>query len=157
MDLNSYKTIRLFLLLIFLFQTNMANATQQVRFWPNVKSWVYWLDSINPEEISNTDYDLAVIDYSVDGSESGRFSKNQIEKLKIKPDGGRRYILAYMSIGEAENYRYYWNEKWLETKPAWLDKENPDWKGNYKVRYWNKDWQRIIFGDWISCISMTMK
>jgi cysteinyl-tRNA synthetase len=28
--------------------------------------------------------------------------------------------------------------------PDWLDKENPNWKGNFKVRYWHKDWQDII-------------
>ncbi|NPA44475.1 MAG: hypothetical protein GXO49_02970, partial [Chlorobi bacterium] len=53
----------------------------------------------------------------------------------------------YMSIGEAENYRYYWQEEWNTNKPEWLDKENPDWEGNYKVWYWNKDWQNIIYGN----------
>ena len=57
-----------------------------------------------------------------------------------------------MSIGEAEDYRWYWDERWIRGKkltknaPTWLDKLNPDWKGNYKVRYWNEDWQTIICG-----------
>lgn len=55
-------------------------------------------------------------------------------------------VIAYMSIGEAEEYRYYWNENWSEGSPEWLEKENPQWDGNYKVRYWNKNWQDIIFG-----------
>jgi cysteinyl-tRNA synthetase, unknown class len=25
-----------------------------------------------------------------------------------------------------------------------LDKENPNWPGNYKVKYWHSDWQNII-------------
>lgn len=25
--------------------------------------------------------------------------------------------------------------------------ENPEWKGNYKVQYWNADWKSIIFGN----------
>jgi len=29
--------------------------------------------------------------------------------------------------------------------PSWLDKENPDWPGNYKVRFWDSGWQAIIF------------
>lgn len=24
--------------------------------------------------------------------------------------------------------------------------ENPEWRGNYKVRYWDNDWQNIIYG-----------
>ncbi len=66
----------------------------------------------------------------------------------------KKVLLCYMSIGEAEDYRFYWNESWDadhdgvpdEGAPDWLDLENPDWPGNYKVRYWNEDWQQIIFG-----------
>jgi len=28
-----------------------------------------------------------------------------------------------------------------------LDAENPDWEGNYKVKYWNTGWQSIIYGN----------
>jgi len=52
-----------------------------------------------------------------------------------------------MSIGEAEDYRYYWQSGWKVGNPSFLDKENPNWKGNYKVRYWDKDWQNIIYGN----------
>ncbi len=52
-----------------------------------------------------------------------------------------------MSIGEAEDYRYYWQTSWSTTKPAWLDAENPEWKGNYKVKYWYSDWQKLIYGN----------
>ena len=51
-----------------------------------------------------------------------------------------------MSIGEAEDYRYYWREDWVAEPPSWLADENPDWPGNYKVRYWDTDWQSIIYG-----------
>jgi cysteinyl-tRNA synthetase len=27
----------------------------------------------------------------------------------------------------------------------WLGPSNPDWPGNYKVRYWNPAWQRIVY------------
>ncbi|MEE8372615.1 MAG: endo alpha-1,4 polygalactosaminidase [Dehalococcoidia bacterium] len=53
--------------------------------------------------------------------------------------------IAYMSIGEAEDYRYYWQEEWGSSSPSWLAEENPDWTGNYKVRYWDPVWQRIIY------------
>ena len=52
-----------------------------------------------------------------------------------------------MSIGEAEDYRYYWQTDWTSTKPDWIEAENPDWEGNYKVKYWETEWQNIIYGD----------
>ena len=66
--------------------------------------------------------------------------------LKRKPDGSRRTVLAYLSIGEGEDYRFYWRPDWEASPPAWLKGENPDWAGNFAVRYWDKDWQALIFG-----------
>jgi cysteinyl-tRNA synthetase len=52
-----------------------------------------------------------------------------------------------MSIGEAEDYRYYWQSDWEVGNPDWLAEENPDWEGNYKVKYWDSDWQSIFYGN----------
>ena len=54
--------------------------------------------------------------------------------------------IAYISIGEAEDYRYYWNETWYENPPDWLGRENPDWPECYAVKYWYDEWKQIIFG-----------
>ena len=43
-------------------------------------------------------------------------------------------------------YRYYWQPSWKHRKPLWLAAENPEWKGNYKVKYWSAQWKRIIYG-----------
>ena len=56
-------------------------------------------------------------------------------------------VVCYMSIGEAEDYRYYWQNDWKPNNPSWIEKENPAWKGNYKVRYWEQEWQDVIFGN----------
>jgi cysteinyl-tRNA synthetase len=64
----------------------------------------------------------------------------------MKHGGQRRIVLSYLSIGEAEDYRNYWNEEWYVEPPAWLRLENKDWKGNYEVLYWDKNWQNIIYG-----------
>lgn len=73
------------------------------------------------------------------------FTADEINRLKIKQNGGKRLVICYMSIGEAEDYRFYWQSNWNSNKPEWLD-ENPSWKGNYKVKYWNSDWKNIIYG-----------
>ena len=59
-------------------------------------------------------------------------------------------VIAYISIGEAEDYRPYWRKEWgrkgklTAVAPAWLGVENPEWKGNYRVKYWNAEWQTIM-------------
>lgn len=107
-------------------------------------SWAYQLQSIDIEELKNSDYDWLVIDYSKEGDDNTAFSSSEITSIREGKSG--RKILSYISIGEAEDYRYYWDENWLSNSPSWLDKENPDWEGNYKVQYWDSDWQDIILG-----------
>lgn len=63
-----------------------------------------------------------------------------------------RKVIAYLSIGEAEDYRAYWHREWDANRdgkpdagaPAFLLAQNPEWKGNYRVKYWQVDWQKII-------------
>jgi cysteinyl-tRNA synthetase len=100
---------------------------------------------LTTEAIGATAYDLVVMDYSADGSDEAAFSAAEIAALQHSP-GGEKIVLAYMSIGEAEDYRFYWQEGWRPGDPAWLDEENSDWVGNYKVRYWEPGWQAIVYG-----------
>jgi len=94
--------------------------------------------------VSETDYDLLIIDIFHDGK---AWSSGEVEQFKQKAGGGRRLVISYMSIGEAEDYRYYWSSLWEYDKPHWMAGENPDWDGNYKVRYWDPEWKRIIYGN----------
>ena len=109
-----------------------------------VDDFLYQLQNLDLTGIGDTAYDLVVMDYSADGGESGEFTAAQIDALKHSP-GGAKIVLAYMSIGEAEDYRFYWQAGWTPGNPVWLDAENPDWEGNYKVRYWDPGWQTIVF------------
>ncbi|CAM3075960.1 endo alpha-1,4 polygalactosaminidase [Streptobacillus ratti] len=91
--------------------------------------------------LKNTDFDILLIEPSINGK---FFSKNQIENLKKKSSGNRRLVIAYFSIGEAEDYRYYWEKSWNDKYPDWIVEENKDWSGNYIVKYWNNEWKKII-------------
>jgi cysteinyl-tRNA synthetase, unknown class len=115
---------------------------------PAINSWAYQLAEIDPNVIAGLDVDLAVIDYSADGDDRTAFSGDDVRQMKARPNGRQKLLVSYMSIGEAENYRYYWQAGWSKpaTRPAWLDAENKDWEGNFKVRYWDPQWQAIIFG-----------
>ena len=108
-----------------------------------IGSFLYQLQEIDLAAIARTCYDLVVIDYSADGSEHGEFAAEQIAKLAESPTG-HKIVLAYLSIGEAESYRFYWKPEWRPGHPFWLDAENPSWDGNYKVRFWVAEWQRIV-------------
>ena len=107
----------------------------------SVDSWGYQLQNADPDLIASSGFDLVVIDYSRDGTEAEKYSYDEIELIKeagIIP-------IAYISIGEAEDYRFYWSEEWYTNPPDWLGNENPDWEGNYAVRYWYREWKNIIF------------
>ncbi len=103
----------------------------------SVDDFLYQLQNIDLGAIGKTAYDLVITDYSSNGGEDGEFT------LKHSP-GGPKIVLAYMSIGEAEDYRFYWLSDWENTGPKWLAAENTNWPGNYKVRYWDPDWQSIV-------------
>ena len=77
-----------------------------------------------------------------------RWERAELEAIR----GGQsqRKVIAYISIGEAEDYRPYWRKEWgkqgrlTAAAPGWLGTENPEWKGNYRVKYWQADWQKLI-------------
>ena len=117
------------------------------------KSWGYQLSGLDPKALAASPYDVLVIDYSRDGSDAQALTPADLELIKTKPDGTKRVVLCYLSIGEAESYRYYWKWYWRSLwilpnpfAPNWRAKLNGDWGGNYAVRYWDDAWQQIILG-----------
>jgi cysteinyl-tRNA synthetase len=96
------------------------------------------------DAVSATNYDLLILDMFFDNDMA--FTAAEVEQMKHKANGGKRLVVCYISIGEAEDYRYYWQSDWKRHKPSWLDRETPEWPGNYKVRYWDPAWQEIICG-----------
>lgn len=120
----------------------------EVRSLDEVKNFLYLL---NPSKFNSKDeylralksseYDLLIIEPTLNGI---FFTKDEIEQLKYKKNGSRRLVIAYFSIGEAEDYRYYWEKSWSKKLPDWIVEENENWEGNYIVKYWSKEWQEIV-------------
>ncbi len=108
-----------------------------------IKTWGLQLQNVLPLAIPQA-VDLIVVDYSRDGSDMGALTPARVDELRRGGTSGRRIVLCYVSVGEAESYRYYWKKRWRDLPPAWLGPENKTWKGNYAVRYWHEDWQRLI-------------
>ena len=101
-----------------------------------ITSWAYWLQDPDLDALAASSNDLVVIDYSSTGGEDGEFTSAEIASLK---DEGKT-VLAYLSIGEAENYRFYWQSSWRVGKPGFIVEANPDYEDNFKVKYWSKNW-----------------
>jgi len=93
------------------------------------------------EKLSQTKYDVIIIDMYFNDI---KLTTKDIEKLKKKPQGGKRLVIGYFSIGEAEDYREYWKDAWDKKWPAWISYENENWEGNYIVKYWSKEWGGIV-------------
>ncbi|MCB0334966.1 MAG: endo alpha-1,4 polygalactosaminidase [Bdellovibrionales bacterium] len=119
-----------------------------------VKSFSFQLQDIDLVTLHELGFDLHVIDYSKDGSDRQAFSKSELATLTASSK-----VVSYLSIGEAEDYRFYFKSKWIaddgeapcgvrttKAAPKWLDKSNKNWCGNYKVRFWQRKWKRIIYG-----------
>ena len=126
----------------------------------DVTNWGYQLQGINgapldPGSYATSTHDAVVIDYSSNGLDSGMHTAAQIDAIKNKPGGG--VAIAYVSIGEASDFRDDWNPAWTTTghatgaltasAPHWLGPVNPDWPEGRKVRYWESGWQNEIFND----------
>ncbi len=120
-----------------------------VKTMAGVKNFLYL---INPSRFSSkqsylqalasTDYDLLIIDAFYNNT---LLTRAEVNSLKIKVSGGTRLVIAYMSIGEAEDYRFYWDSNWTTGSPDWIKTENPEWAGNYKIEYWNSDWHNLVY------------
>ncbi len=122
-----------------LFESAASSAEQRLA---GADSWTYQLQAVDIDLLAaDPTTDLVVIDYSQDGSPEGRFSRDAIQKLK----SAGKIPAAYFCIGEAEDYRGYWDSTWNEGPPPWLGPENPDWPGNFLVRYWHPQWKEILF------------
>ena len=120
-----------------------------VTAWSQVQNFAYQLQPSKDESreaflsaLGSSGYDLIVMDYSFDGSGPQAFRPGEIAALRNQC--GCK-LLAYVSIGEAESYRWYWQSSWGTDPPPWLGPENPNWPGDYRVRYWDPAWQAIVF------------
>jgi cysteinyl-tRNA synthetase len=106
-----------------------------------VQSWAMQLQDPDIEKLRASPYDLLVIDYSKDGTDDQAFKSSDIKILKNQG----KLVFSYLSIGEVEDYRFYWNDDWGVGYPSFIGSENPDWVGNYKVKYWEKDyWKQVL-------------
>lgn len=139
-------------------------AEKRRRSLAEVKEWGYQLSRFSPAAAALLNpNDMMVIDNSRDGTEAGLLTRAELETLRWKPSGQRRLLLAYLNIGEAESYRYYWNKDWghgdklADGAPAWIYRQKAQWVGNYHVKFWEDGWKKIVFSSSNSYLKRVMQ
>ena len=96
------------------------------------------------EAMRDTNYDIVLIDLFFDGE---ALSPSEVASLKTKADGGSRLAIAYVNIGAAEAFRYYWQSGWRIGDPAWLADRYEGFEDEAFVQYWDPQWKSLIFGN----------
>lgn len=151
---NSRVKYALLSLLIF---TVMDSAAGENRpFQPKSMAYVLQADRLADnraevvQKLAACGRDVVVLDANYNTGDGGNWTRQELQTIRSGQEGRR--VVAYVSIGEAEDYRSYWQKSWDANKdgrpdaaaPKFLNIENPDWKGNYRVRYWQAEWQQIM-------------
>lgn len=116
-----------------------------------VTRWLYLIDvDLEPEtveRIAASTYDMVVLDFITSEANNTDYPLAEvISKLHGAPHP--KLVIAYIDIGQAEEYRTYWQPGWQVGDPAWIVGADPDgWAGNYPVAYWYDDWRDIWLGE----------
>jgi cysteinyl-tRNA synthetase len=128
-----------------------------------VRHWAYQLQDISHpgavDALAESRYDMLVLEPTrTDWSSDDRYfdTRGMVSRLQatLAGDGEhRKLVLAYIDIGEAEDWRWYWtwSTGWdcRGPRPAdWPDYIltcDPDgWEGNYPIAYWDPAWKDVI-------------
>ena len=94
-------------------------------------------------KLHDNNYDMLIIDPF--HRKNRPLSRHTINTLQYKKLGARRLVLAYVNIGMAEAYRYYWKPHWREGQPTWIKSPKSGAPDKYYVEFWRPEWQRLIF------------
>lgn len=122
-----------------------------------VKTWMFQFQSIESagavDALSRSGYDLLVVEPTGTYRQGSRFDmKAMVDRLHAGRPG--RCVLAYFSLGEADENRAYWQKSWKAPdrdhrgSPDFLLKPDPDgWKETHIVRYSDPRWQELLLTD----------
>jgi cysteinyl-tRNA synthetase len=129
-----------------------------------IRYWATQLQGIDEDgavdEIVSSAYDMVVIEPTCTVVSYGKTSSfdtadvvSRIKESKGHDGTSRKLALAYVNIGEAEDWRWYWSwsKDWPSGTarpsdwPSYILKKDPDgWTGDYPVAYWNSTWKNVV-------------
>ncbi|MCW9033173.1 MAG: hypothetical protein OQJ97_03060 [Rhodospirillales bacterium] len=116
-----------------------------------VKNYTYLLDTTAygsqgqfAMKLHDNNFDMVVLEPFYRKNKPLTFDNVNI--IKSKKLGSRRLVLAYVNIGMAEAFRYYWKPQWREGRPTWVKAPKVGYADKYFVEFWRPEWQRLMFG-----------
>lgn len=108
------------------------------------------VDVGNITAIASSRYDLVVLGEVTTSSTTSKLSEPSIiAQLHATSglSGAHKVVLAYLDIGEAENFRTYWEPTWTTGNPSFILGPDPNGYANlFAVNYTDQRWQSIVFG-----------
>jgi len=118
------------------------------------------------DSIVDSRYDMVILEPT--NTEQGMESfdaAGMVSAIKASPGTAlaNKIVLAYIDIGQAEEWRIYW-EPWWEP-PTLTEPGNPDfivtldpdgWSGCYPVAYWDIRWQNIMVNNSNSLLKLAI-
>lgn len=116
----------------------------------SVAYWAYQIQNhyVDPQPIADSHYDLLVIDQARSINDLTTYNDALlVSKFQASANhvGGNKIVLCYIDIGQAENYRWYWQQGWKVGNPAWIAGKDPDgWNGSFVVKFWDPEWKAIL-------------
>lgn len=113
-----------------------------------VDSWEYWLQDYDLERLDSAPVDMLVIAPTRVDPKGGAvipFSVDDVRRLRSRPDGSRRLVLAHLSIGQADEQSSSWKSEWKTAPPSWSIAENCRAPRKHLVRFWDEGWKDIVF------------
>ncbi|MBZ0315958.1 MAG: endo alpha-1,4 polygalactosaminidase [Anaerolineae bacterium] len=136
-------TKRLIFLIVFiglLAQGQVSIAQESpTRDWAAINDYIIQLQRARANRLGGTAYDLVISDIALSANH-----REVIDELRNSA-GGPKLVVAYMSIGQAATFQYYWKPEWKEGNwPDWVGEADPTWAGDVWVNYWDAEWQAII-------------
>jgi len=162
--LNLTEILSTSIVVLVLVSLILSEATANTTVLQSVRTWAYQIQDQeldgNLQKLADSHYDLLVIDET--RSIAGLVSydmKSAVSLLhaSLGSNGRSKIVLAYMDIGEAESYRWYWQAGWRVGNPDWIVAADPDgWAGNYPVLFWRPTWKSILYGSSSSYLDMVL-
>jgi cysteinyl-tRNA synthetase, unknown class len=153
------KLLSLRILVIALFVTSSIGFHKMETIAPtgshialhDIEHWLYLID-VNLEmetvaQIEASEHDMVVLDFIPSEANNTDYPMAQVVE-RLHNASHPKLVLAYIDIGQAENFRTYWQPNWEIGDPDWIVGGDPDgWEGNYPVAYWYDEWREIWLGE----------
>lgn len=121
-------------------------ATAPASPWANVLHFAIQLQKTKPDALAACRFQMLIIDpWRETPTSVSRYTAAEINTIRgARPS---KLMVGYLSVGEAASYRDYWQKGWTLHPPAWMGPEDPDWKGSFKVSFWEPAWEKLLEKD----------